>query len=545
MRPSRPGPLRPGSPAIPAAPLARRTSRGLLLAGGVTLAALAGAAAHAPTPLAAQQAAILPAGIQLADGPDAAEFAARRAALGATLPGDGVFVAMGSPEPPRDYMPYEQDPAFRYLTGLIEPSLALVMVRSGDTVDELLFLRTRDPSRELWEGSRLGLDGGTALTGIPSRSMLDLPAVVDSLLSIHPRLFTLGAVSPASEARVEENQTYAQQLLGRILDRRSGVEVRAVDPQLSRIRALKSQAELDLIRRAVYISADAHREVMKGVAPGMNEFEIRGLVEYTFFRNGGEGPAYSPIVGSGANATTLHYRSADRFMHDGELLLFDVAAQYRGYAADVTRTVPVNGRFTPEQRAIYQLVLDAQKAAEALFAPGATWPEMNQAANRVLAEGLTALGLIEAPDAMYDCGEGRRCPQLRLWYMHGLGHGVGMAVHDPDLAAFGGFQAGTAISIEPGIYIREDALDFLPDTPDNRALIARIRPAHERYRNIGVRIEDIFILDERGVERVSAAAPREVDEVEALMATGGAPADRRPDFVEWYRETGLTPPGGR
>lgn len=478
-------------------------------------------------------------------GPDASEFAARRAALAESLPGDGVFVAFGTPEPPRDYMPYQQDPSFRYLTGLTEPSLALVMVRANGRTEQTIFVRTKDPSRELWEGSRLGVEGARELTGIPSRSILDLPVVLDSLLARHPALYTLGQVGAASGARVNENLTYAQQLLGRIVDARPGLEVRAVDPQLSRIRAKKSGAELDLIRRAVYITALAHREAMKAVQPGMNEFEIRALVEYMFLRNGADGPAYSSIVGSGGNATTLHYRAADRFMKDGEVLLFDVAASYRGYAADVTRTIPVNGRFSPEQREIYEIVLAAQKAAEALFRQGVTWRELNEAANGVLTEGLTRLGLIDAPDATYDCGENRTCPQYRLWYMHGLGHGVGMAVHDPDLSAFGGFEPGTAISIEPGIYVREDALDFLPDTPGNRAWLERMRPVHAKYRNIGVRIEDIFILDDTGVERVSAAAPRDVGEIEALMRETGFGTDRRPGVVDWYRETGLTPPAAR
>jgi len=482
---------------------------------------------------------------QLLPGPDAAEFAGRREALGAALPGDGVFVAFGTPEPAADYMPYQQDPSFRYLTGLTEPSLALVMVRNGGRLEQTLFVRTRDPSREIWEGSRLGLEGGRTLTGIPTRSYLELPHVLDSLMGAHPAVFTLGAVGAASGARPAENLGFGQQMLGRLADMHPGVQFRGVEGQLSRVRAKKSPAELDLIRRAVYISAEAHREAMKEVAPGLNEFEIRALVEYTFLRNGAEGPAYASIVGSGGNSTTLHYRAADRFMNDGEVLLLDVGAQYRGYAADITRTVPVNGRFSPEQRAIYGIVLEAQKAAEALFAPGATWREMNEAANAVLSQGLTRLGLIDSPGATYECGEGRTCPQMRLWYMHGLGHGVGMAVHDPDLSAFGGFGPGTAISIEPGIYVRSDALDFVPDTPANRAFLARIGEAHQRYRDIGVRIEDIFILDAAGVERVSAAAPREMDEIEALMREPGGPGERNPRMVDWYRNTGLTPTGGR
>lgn len=518
-------------------PAVGRTARTLVgLTLGLLLLPLAGspAAAQAGT-----------AGHALHPAPDAAEYAARRAALGEALPGDGVFVAFGTPEPAADYMPYQQDPAFRYLTGLTEPSLALVLVRNGGRLDQTLFVRTRDPSREIWEGSRLGVEGARAATGLPARSFLDLPAVLDSLMGEHRTVFTLGAVVPAATARPAENLGFGQQVLGRLAASHPDVQFRGVEGHLSRIRALKSPAELDLIRRAVYITAQAHREAMTLVEPGMNEFEVRAAVEYAFLRNGSEGPAYASIVGSGGNSTTLHYRAADRFMHAGEVLLFDVGAQYRGYAADVTRTIPVDGRFSPEQRAVYEVVLQAQKAAEALFARGITWREMNEAANAVLAEGLTRLGLIDAPDATYDCGPDRSCLQMRLWYMHGLGHGVGMAVHDPDLSAFGGFQPGTAISIEPGIYVRADALDFLPDTPGNRAFRERVGKAHQRYRDIGVRVEDIFILDERGVERVSAAAPREIDEIEALMQEGGGNGARSPRMVDWYRDTGFPRPGGR
>jgi len=291
------------------------------------------------------------------------------------------------------------------------------------------------------------------------------------------------------------------------------------------------------IRRAVRSSALAQREAMRSTQPGVNEFEIRALMEYMFRRYGAEGPAYGSIVGSGPNSTTLHYQASDRFMEAGDVLLIDAAASYGGYAADVTRTFPVSGRFTQEQRDIYEIVLAAQRAAAAQIRPGATWRELNEAANTELANGLARLGLIESPDATYEPAPGRSAPQLRLWYMHGLGHGVGLAVHDPDISnTAGGFRPGSAVTIEPGLYIRADAFDYLPDTPKNRAMIERLRPAHERYRNIGVRIEDVFIFDENGVERVSAAAPQEIEEIEALMREQGiGETTRRGEIVEWFR----------
>jgi Xaa-Pro aminopeptidase len=226
-------------------------------------------------------------------------------------------------------------------------------------------------------------------------------------------------------------------------------------------------------------------------------------------------------------------------MNAGEVLLMDVGAAYRGYAADVTRTVPVSGTFTPDQRAIYQIVLDALKAAEGRVRVGGTWQEVNGAANQIIATGLARLGLIDAPDATYDCGGGgQRCPQMRLYYMHGLGHGVGLDVHDPEISTYSSFQVGSAFTIEPGVYVRQDVLDFLPDTPGNRAVIGRLRGAVERYRNIGVRIEDVFLITPQGVERASQGVPREVAEVEALMAEQGlGEVDRRPEVVEWYRGT--------
>jgi Xaa-Pro aminopeptidase len=275
---------------------------------------------------------------------------------------------------------------------------------------------------------------------------------------------------------------------------------------------------------------------MQTAEPRMNEFEIRAMVEYFFLRNGGDGPAYASIVGSGPNSTTLHYNADDRCMNDGEVLLFDVGTYFDGYAADVTRTIPVNGRFTTEQRAIYEIVLAAQKAAESRIRPGATWTELNDAANAEIANGLARLGLIDSPDATYDCGTAaspRSCRQHRMFYMHGLGHGVGLEVHDPDISTSAGFQPGSAVTIEPGIYVRADAFDWLPDSPANRAMAARLRPALERYVSVGVRIEDVYIFSDNGVERASRGAPREIDDVEALMRQPAPTSERRADVVAW------------
>jgi Xaa-Pro aminopeptidase len=467
----------------------------------------------------------------------AAEYATRRSAVTGSL-GEGVFLALGAPAPAADYLPFTQDQAFRYLTGITEPAAALVIAKRGDTVHEWLFVQAKDPAREVWEGDRLGAAGAAALTGVHAEPRDRLMPILDSLLAEHGTLYSL--TEPRFGADADVNVPYEHQVLARVREKHPDVRMQGVAREIMALRALKTDAELDRIRRAAYISALAHREAMKATAPGMNEFEIEALVEYTFGRNGGDGPAYASIVGSGPNSTTLHYNRNSRFMNDGEVLLFDVATAYEGYAADITRTVPVNGTYSPEQRAIYGVVLAAQKAAESKFAPGATWRELNEAANAEIADGLARLGLIDAADATYQCGQTaeNQCPQTRLFYMHGLGHGLGLAVHDPDVGSAGGFRPGTAITIEPGIYVRETVFDHIPDSPENRAMIERLRAAQRKYVNIGVRIEDVFIMDENGVERASAAAPRELDEIEALMREQSFtdPA-RLPDVVHWKRKT--------
>jgi Xaa-Pro aminopeptidase len=306
------------------------------------------------------------------------------------------------------------------------------------------------------------------------------------------------------------------------------------------LRGTKSAAELELLRKAIAISMDAHREAMKAVEPGMNEFEIQALVEYTFRRNGAERPAYSSIVGSGPNSTTLHYNKDDRFVQSGEVIVMDVAAQYGGYAADITRSFPVSGTFTPDQKALYQVVRDAQSAAERNAKPGTRASVMSDSARVVIANGLAKLGLIESPDATYDCGtaqQARQCPQYTLYYMHGLGHGIGLEVHDPDQFYFTGIIAqGSAFTIEPGIYVRGNLLDIIPKSPRNAQLVAKIAPAVKKFADVGVRIEDDYLVTDQGLEWVSCGLPREAEEVEALMqgAYSGPPA-RDSEKVEWYK----------
>jgi Xaa-Pro aminopeptidase len=331
-----------------------------------------------------------------------------------------------------------------------------------------------------------------------------------------------------------------EQMMDALQKKYPSLKVTSVDPLVEELRGTKSPAELALIRQAVEITVRAQKEAIAALKDGMNEFEIQALIEYTFRRNGADRPSFATIVGSGPNSTTLHYNANDRFIGINDLVVMDVGASYKGYAADVTRTVPASGRFSPTQRDVYTIVRDAQAAAERQAKLGAPSRLMSDSANAVIANGLARLRLIESPDATYDCSTGaapRQCPQYTLYYMHGLGHGIGLEVHDPEQYYYTAkLLPGSAFTLEPGIYVREHVLEEMPDTPRNRELAAKLLPMVTFYRNIGVRIEDDYLVTDKGVEWVSRA-PREIVEIEALMkagSTGPAPRDRA--LVERYRE---------
>ena len=463
------------------------------------------------------------------------EYARRRQALAART-GDGIILALGAPEPVHDYDGFNQSSPFLYLTGFREPEAALVMVVRGGAVTSTMFVQPRDPAAEVWTGARLGTAGVTARTGMEARPHAQLMPVLDSLLRSAAVLHIVGELS-AGEAL--GNLTPDTQLALDIRRRFPNVQVRDATATVAALRGVKSPAEIALLRKAIDITVSAHREAMGLVEPGVNEFEVEALIEYTFRRNGADRPGFASIVGSGPNATTLHYNRNDRFMAAGDVVVIDIGASYRGYTADVTRTLPVNGTFSEAQREVYTLVRAAQAAAERQARPGTPTARMNDSATAVIAAGLTRLGLIESPTATYDCDAqaASRCPQVALYYMHGLGHGIGLDVHDPDQYSAGTIREGSVFSIEPGIYVRRQLLSILPETPRNRALSARIRTAVEKYADIGVRIEDDYLVTERGAEWLSKA-PREPEEVEAAMRgpyTGPAPRD--PARIEWYRQT--------
>jgi Xaa-Pro aminopeptidase len=465
----------------------------------------------------------------------------RRRMLFATRVPDGVIVVFGAREPTQDFLPFSQSPSFYYLTGFKEPDAALVMVKKGVQVSwAMMFVEPRQPGQEVWTGTRVGVRGVTDLTSIRGRSVAELPAVLDSLARTGMPFHVVGDFgsddSPAGGVAVRSPD---EQMVDALERKYPALKVTPVNGLVEELRGTKSAAELALIRQAVDITVRAQKEAIAALKDGMNEFEIQALIEYTFRRNGADRPSFATIVGSGPNSTTLHYSANDRFIGINDLVVMDVGASYKGYAADVTRTVPASGRFSPTQRDVYTIVRDAQAAAERQAKLGAPSRLMNDSANAVIANGLARLRLIESPDATYDCSTGatpRQCPQYRMYYMHGLGHGIGLEVHDPEQYNYTArLGPGSAFTIEPGIYVREHVLDEMPDTPRNHEIAARLLPMVTFYRNIGVRIEDDYVVTDQGVEWISRA-PREIAEIEALMkagSTGPAPRDRA--LVERYR----------
>ena len=441
------------------------------------------------------------------------EYAQRRSALAAASP-DGIILALGAREPREDYVAFYQAAQFYYLTGVREPDAAMIGIKKGSQVNWTLFVQPREPSREVWTGRRAGPDAAESQWGVKGRSMQSLVHVLDSLAA------NTTTVSLIADLGMPGQPTADDQFLADLKTRLPQLVVKNAASTVLKLRAYKSAAELALIKRAAEITVQAHHEAARTVAANAFEYEVQAEIERVFRKKGANRPSFSSIIGSGPNATTLHYNAYDREMKAGEMVVIDIGASYDGYAADMTRSYPVNGTFSAEQKAIYQIVRDAQAAAERQAKPGARAQAMGDSASAVLATGLARLGLIESADATYDCSDDgtKKCRQLSLFYMHGLGHGIGLEVHDPDRYSYDDrmLQPGSVFTIEPGIYVRENLLEILPNTPRNAELAAKLREAVTRYRNIGVRIEDDYIVTKNGLEWITKS-PREIPEIEAAM----------------------------
>jgi Xaa-Pro aminopeptidase len=392
---------------------------------------------------------------------------------------------------------YRQDSDFFYLTGFDESESVLVL-NSKSEQPFTLFVRARDPEREVWDGARAGVEGAVGEYGADvAFAIAELPQKLPDLLQDVERVFY----------RLGKNRNFDDTLLG-ALDRvrgraRLGVSCPStiVDSAtvLHEARLKKSELELCAMQRAIDITRDAHVEAMARAVPGMFEYEVEAILRGIFRRFGSERPAYSPIVGSGPNATVLHYHRNDRRMQEGDLLLIDAGCEFDYYAADVTRTFPVSGTFTPAQRAIYQLVLDAQLASIALTRAGRTFDEVHAASVEVITRGLVELGIIEGPvdSAISEL-------RYKPYFMHKTSHYLGMDVHDVGAYFVSGkprlLEAGMVITVEPGIYIAHNA------------------QVSEQYRGIGVRIEDDVLVTEGSARVLSAEIPKLVEEIERVCA---------------------------
>jgi Xaa-Pro aminopeptidase len=431
---------------------------------------------------------------------DKALFAARRARIAERMDG-GVMLLAAAPERPRTadiLYPYRQDSDFAYVTGFLEPDAVCVLAPEA-AEKFVLFVRPRDPEREIWIGSRAGVEGAVEEYGA------DAAFPIDELEKTLPRFLEK---APHAYHTVLRDDPLAGRLLALIRRAqearpRTGTgptAIREPGDILHEMRLRKEPVELDAMRDAIAIACEAHRAAMRSARPGMYEYEIEALVDFTFRRRGASGPAYPSIVATGRNATVLHYTDNDRRLGPNELLLIDAGAERAGYCADVTRTFPTAARYAPAQRDLYEAVLAAQLAAIGAVRPGTTLEAVHTVALRVLVEALIGHGILAGPvDEAIEKGTYRR------FYMHRTSHWLGRDVHDVGRYAEGGaprpLEPGMVLTVEPGLYIPADAEDV---------------PAP--FRGIGIRIEDDVLVTADGREVLSAAAPKQVDEVEALRA---------------------------
>ena len=451
-----------------------------------------------------------------------AEYAARRAELVRQID-SGVVLAFGEVEPVTDWPVFFQVPAFEYLTGFGESDAVMLIVKRKSGTTSTMFVPTRIRAAERFLGARTAPADLQSRIGINGRAIDGLKAAVDSLAE-SGLPFYIAPDTHMADFEAEDSLTRGARFVSSLRAAHPWLVTIPVDTTLRRMRARKTPAEIALLRRAAQVSTRAHREAMKAIAPGCSENEIQAVLDGTFRRFGGDRPGYGSIVGGGKNATILHYMKDNEGLRDGDLILIDAATSFDHYSADVTRTMPVNGKFTPAQRDIYQIVRDAQEAFVRQIKPGVTYSVASDSGRTVVNRGLIRLGLIESDSATFD-GAGSfcpptGCPQRALYAWHGYGgHGIGLEVHDPAqyYGAKGQFGVGDVFTVEPGIYVSPDDLAALPDTPRNRAMRARIGPAFEKYKWIGVRIEDDYALTSSGLEDLSVGAPKEIAEVEALM----------------------------
>ena len=393
---------------------------------------------------------------------------------------------------------YRQDSDFLYLTGFEEPE-SIAVIAPAHEHKYTLFVRPRDPEQEVWIGKRAGVEGATSDLGADEafpiaefneklHDILDGASILYYRLGVNPDLDEMIIRKIAAMRALNRKPIHPPQTI--------------VDPAtiVHEMRVLKSDEEIELMQRAADIAAEAHIEAMKAVRPGMKEYEVEAMIEHFFRRHGASGPSYTSIIGGGANATVLHYIENSGELRDGELLLIDAGAEYKGYASDITRTFPINGKYSKAQREIYDLVLATQMSCVEMVRPGVTHDEIKAHSVEMLTEGMVRLGLLQGKTEELIKEE-----KYKQFYMHGLGHMLGIDVHDVGQYYFDkksrALEPGVVMTVEPGLYVA-------PDTKD----------IPEQYLGIGVRIEDDVLCTNNGPRVLTSKVPKQPEEIEALMA---------------------------
>jgi Xaa-Pro aminopeptidase len=429
------------------------------------------------------------------------EFARRRKQLMRIIGDDAICIVPAAPERLRNndsHYPYRQDSDFHYLTGFPEPDAVLALIPGRAHGETILFCRERDPEREAWDGPRAGPDGAVSEYGVDDAFPIgDIDDILPGMIEGRSRVYYHFGRDTEFDIKLIAwvNSVRAQVKRGAVAPH----EFVALGHILHDLRLYKTRDELRLMRKAAKIAAGAHVRAMQLVRPGMNEHEIEAELLHEFRRNGAV-PSYEPIVGGGKNGCVLHYRANNAVLNDGDLLLIDAGAEYDCYASDITRTFPVNGKFSTEQRALYDIVLKAQTASINEVRAGKPFGAYHDAAVKVIVAGLIKLGLLKG-----SVEKNIREHTYRPFYMHKTGHWLGLDVHDVgDYRVDGEFrelEPGMVVTVEPGIYIAPDAKHV---------------PA--KWRGIGIRIEDDIVVTRDDPEVITAAVPRNADEIEALMA---------------------------
>jgi Xaa-Pro aminopeptidase len=394
---------------------------------------------------------------------------------------------------------YRQDSDFQYLSGFPEPQAVLVLMPGRLHGEYILFCRERNAERELWDGLRAGQEGAIRDFGADDAfPITDIDDILPGLIEGRDRVYSAMGSNPEFDRHLMEwiNVIRSKANLGA----QPPNEYVALDHLLHDMRLYKSAAEVKVMREAAQISARAHVRAMQASRAGLHEFSLEAELDYEFRKGGAKMPAYGSIVASGRNACILHYQENDAVLKDGDLVLIDAGCEIDCYASDITRTFPVSGTFSPEQKAIYELVLKSQEAAFAAIGPGKHWNQAHEATVQVITAGLVELGLLQG-----DVGELIVNEAFKPFYMHRAGHWLGMDVHDVGDYKVGGewrvLEVGMTLTVEPGIYI----------APDNQNVA-------KKWRGIGVRIEDDVVVTKQGCEILTDGVPKTVAEIEALMA---------------------------